>query len=326
MSLDADLLRLQRSLPDDFPTPVDWPAARAANKARAESFVAAGALTWVKTIEEHRIGKRAGAAGVRVYRPDGAPSMTVIYFHGGGWTVGDLDTADPAVRKICHHLGAIVVSCGYRVAPEQPFPAAYDDALAAARWVLSHIVELGGDPERVVIAGDSAGGNLAAAVTIALRDEARQAVGRPAAALPALRAQLLLYPVVDLRGGARKAGSYLADRDPGLRTAVMEACMDAYVQRATAADWRVSPLASADFSDLPPALVVVLGVDPLRDQAVMYAASLRKAGVPCELIEFPHLTHGFTYIAGLVPAAGRAFDEVLTRFELLCQNAPPHGK
>jgi acetyl esterase len=319
MSLDPDLLRLQRSLPNVFHTPVDWPAAREANKATAPMFVGSGGLTWVKTIEERRIGGRAGAASVRIYRPDGAPSMTVIHFHGGGWAVGDLETGDPAVRKICHHLGAIVVSCTYRLAPEHPFPAAYDDALAAAKWVLSHIDELGGDPQRVVIAGDSAGANLAAAVTIALRDEARQAVGRPA--LPVLRAQLLLYPVVDARAGARNAGSYLADRDPSLRAAMMDACIEAYVQQRTPADWRISPLAAEDFSSLPPAVVVVLSVDPLRDQAVMYAARLKKAGVPCELIEFRHLTHGFSYIAGIVPAAGVAFDDVLTRFEQ-CVNSP----
>lgn len=323
MRLDPEMLRLQESLRQDFHAPVDWPAARAASRATAAMFAGCGGLTWVKTIEERRIGGPGSGAAIRVYYPEGVPSMTLIYFHGGGWAVGDLDSADPAVRRMCRRLGAIVVSCTYRQAPEHPFPAAYDDALAAARWVLSHIGELGGYPQRVAIAGDSAGGNLAAAVALALRDEARRTSGGAAPALPMLRAQLLLYPVVDARASARDAGSYRADLDPGLRAEMVDACIAAYAQRHTPDDCRMSPLAAEDFSDLPPAMVVVLSVDPLRDQAVAYAAQLKQAGVRCELIELPHLAHGFSYIAGMVPAAAAAFDDVLTRFELLANGGDP---
>jgi acetyl esterase len=315
MSLDPDLLRLLQADTVVFPVPIDWAAVRQAHKAQESMLAGPGGTTPVKEVEHRRIDGPDGVADVRVYRPEDIPAMTLIHFHGGGFVLGDLGTTDHTARKICHRLGAIVVSCTYRLAPENAFPAAYDDVLAATKWVLSRIDELGGDPQRVVIAGDSAGGNLVAAVTIALRDEARQAMANLVPPLPALRAQLLLYPGVDLRDGARQSGSYLADRDPATRSAMLDECISAYAQGGNRGDWRISPLAAEDLSCLPPAMVVVLGVDPLRDPAVEYAARLQEAGVECELIEFSHLTHGFCHIAGLVPAAGAAFDEVLARFE-----------
>jgi acetyl esterase len=304
-----------QSVPNEFETPIDWVAVRQAGKAMEATLAGPGGPTPVKAVEGHRIDGPDGAIDLRVYRPDGDPAMTIIHFHGGGFALGDLDTADHTVRKICRRLGAIVVSCTYRRAPEHQFPAAYDDVLAQARWVLLHIEQLGGDPQRVVIVGDSAGGNLAATVTIALRDEARLAMAALARPLPTLRAQLLLYPGVDMRDSARETASYRDDRDPSTRSAMIDECISAYVPQGSHGDWRVSPLAADDLSGLPPAMMVVLTVDPLRDQAVMYAGRLQEAGVQCELIEFSHLTHGFCHIGAIVPAAGAAFDEVLARFE-----------
>ncbi len=313
MSLDPHLLRVLEAMPAEFPLPIDWAAVRRAAKAAEPALTGPGGAIPVKAVEQHRIDAPEGLPDVRLYRPDGEPAMTIIHFHGGGFTLGDLDTADHTARKICRHLGAIVVSCTYRLAPENAFPTAYNDALAATKWALARIAALGGDPQRVVIAGDSAGGNLVAAVTITLRDEARRAMAGQAQ-LPALRAQLLLYPGVDVRESMREAPSYQADLDPSTRAAMLAECISAYVQCGSRADWRVSPLAADDLSDLPPALVVVLTVDPLRDQAVAYAARLRDAGVACELIEFSNLTHGFCHISAIVPAAGAAFEDVLTRF------------
>ncbi len=314
MNLDPDLLRLLGTIPAEVPKPVDWAAARLAHKAMQATLAGPDGLAPVQSVEQHRIDGPDGVLELRVYRPDIPAAMTVIHFHGGGWVAGDLDTTDHTARWICHRMGSIVVSCTYRMAPESPFPAAYDDALAQTRWVLSNIEMLGGDPHKVVIAGDSAGGNLVAAVTIALRDEARQAMKVLAEPLPALRAQLLLYPGVDLRDGERETPSYLADRDPSMRAGMVEECIAAYVQCGSRADWRVSPLAAVDLCCLPPAMVVVLSVDPLRDSAVHYAARLQQAGVVCELVEYPHLTHGFCHIGALVPAAGAAFDDTLARF------------
>lgn len=314
MSLDPELQRVLQAIPSDFPLPIDWDAVRQASKAMEPMLVGAGGLTPVKSVEEHRFDGPGGPIELRIYRPDVVPFMTVVHFHGGGWALGDLDSSDHTVRKICRALGAIVVSCTYRRSPENPFPAAYDDALAQTRWVLSHIDELGGDPQRVVIAGDSAGGNLTAAVTIALRDERRQAIAALTQPLPALRAQLLLYPGVDLRPAARRSPSFLADLDPTLPAPMIDECIKAYVGGDQLGDWRASPLAADDLSGLPPAMVVVLTVDPLHDQGADYAARLAEAGVACEFIEFPHLTHGFCHIGALVPAAAAAFDEVLVRF------------
>lgn len=313
MSLDPDLLRLLQADAQDLQTPIDWLAVRQAHGAMVPVLPGPEGIIAVRSVEQHRIDGPEGIPEVRVYRPEGEPVMTIIHFHGGGWALGNLDTADHTARKICRRLGAIVVSCTYRLAPENVFPTAYEDALAATKWALSRIEALGGDADRVVIAGDSAGGNLVAAVTIALRNQARLADTR--ATLPPLRAQLLLYPGVDVRDSARQAPSYVADRDPSTRSAMIDECIAAYVPGAERDDWRVSPLAADDLSDLPPALMVVLGVDPLRDQGVAYALRLQEAGVKCELIEYPHLTHGFCHIAAMVPAAGAAFDEVLTRFE-----------
>lgn len=314
MSLDPQLLQVLEAMPAEFPLPIDWAAVRQAAKAFEPALAGPAGTIPVKSVQQHCIDPSGGVPDVRVYRPEGEPVMTIIHFHGGGFTLGDLDTTDHTARRICRHLGALVVSCTYRLAPEHAFPMAFNDALAATKWVLAHVAALGGDPQRVVIAGDSAGGNLVSTVTIALRDEARQATANGVQPLPALRAQLLLYPGVDVRESMRDAPSYQADLDPSTRSAMLAECIAAYVQCGNRGDWRVSPLAAADLSGLPPALVVVLTVDPLRDQGVAYAARLQQEGVACELIEYPHLTHGFCHISAIVPAAGAAFDQVLTRF------------
>jgi acetyl esterase len=313
MSLDPQLMHVLDGMPAEFETPIDWSAVRLAWKTMEPILAGPAGVMSVKAVEQFSIDAAGGAPDVRVYWPEGEPTMTVIHFHGGGWTLGNLDSTDHTARRICSRLGAIVVSCTYRLAPEHAFPTAVEDALLATKWALSKVRELGGDPQRVVIAGDSAGGNLVAAVTLTLRDEARQSAGS-LTALPSLRAQLLLYPGVDVRDGARTAPSFIADLDPSIRSIMIEECIGAYLQGGDRGDWRVSPLAAEDLSGLPPALVVVLRVDPLRDQAVAYAARLTEAQVDCEVIEFPHLTHGFCHIGGIVPAAGVAFDEVLSRF------------
>lgn len=310
MSLDPELLQLLQSVSLDVPTPVDWVAMRQAAKALEPMIAGPGGVAAVKAVEHLHIDGPAGPLSPRLYRPLGEAAMTIVHFHGGGWTAGDLDTVDHTVRRVCSHLNANVVSCTYRLAPENPFPAAFDDAVATTRWLLANLGELGCDPSRVAIMGDSAGGNLVAAVTLALRNDARGGDD-----LPPLLAQLLLYPAVDLRDEARLAGSFVADRDPALRMPMVNEIVAAYVQEAgRLGDWRVSPMAASDLSGLPPAIVVVPTVDPLRDQGVDYATRLKEAGVPCELIEFPHLTHGFAHLAGILPATAKAFDEVLMRF------------
>ncbi|MES3021607.1 MAG: alpha/beta hydrolase [Pseudomonadota bacterium] len=314
MSLDPVLAGLLQALPNHIELPVDWVGLRAQSKLMLPQLIGADGVAPVASVEEVEI---CGGLRVRIYRPALATRLTLVHLHGGGWTGGDLDTTDHTVRVICNAMPAVVVSCTYRLAPEHPFPAAFDDALAATRWALQHAAELGGDPGQVVLAGDSAGGNLVAAVTIALRDAFGAASGGGEPVQPRLKAQLLLYPAVDLRPPAREATSYKADRDPALRAPMVHQCEDAYLQGQDADNWKISPLAAGDLAGLPPALLVVLSVDPLRDQGLAYAERLRVAGVSCDIMEFPHLTHGFMHIRGVVPAASVAFDEVVARFRTM---------
>ncbi len=231
----------------------------------------------------------AGGVPVRVYRPDAAgPVPTVVFFHGGGWVIGDLDTADPVCRLLCRDVGAVVVSVDYRLAPEHRFPAAVEDSWAALQHVATHIADYGGDGARLAVAGDSAGGNLAAVC-------AQQAA---AADLP-LAAQLLIYPTVEL------LGDYPSRTDPAngglMDLADMRWAAEHYLgmteddprAQELARDPRLSPLLATSLAGLAPAVVVTAEYDPLRDEGNAYARALEKAGVRVEHREFPGLVHGF---------------------------------
>jgi acetyl esterase len=243
----------------------------------------------------------AGGVPVRVYRPatDG-PLPTVVFLHGGGWVIGDLDTADPACRLLCRDVEAVVVSVDYRRAPDDRFPAAVEDAWTAFQWVAEHVDEYGGDVDRVAVGGDSAGGNLAAVV-------AQQAAG---ADVP-LAAQMLVYPAVDLLGDYPSR----AENPPGLMSlADMRWAAEHYVgmneddPRAAelARDPRLSPLQAPSLAGLAPAVVVTAEFDPLRDEGNAYARALEKAGVRVEHREFPGLVHGFYGLEMFSPAVVEA--------------------
>jgi acetyl esterase len=234
----------------------------------------------------------AGAVGTRrarVYVPKSAPASTApgfVYFHGGGWVVGSIESHDRVCRAIGHLAGVVVVSVDYRLAPEHPFPAAPHDAIAATRWVLAHASELGMDPARIAVGGDSAGGNLAAVTCQALRCDTRQ---------PAF--QVLIYPATDLTRSLRSHA--LFDRGYFLSRAAMDWYTNQYLTApADAADPLASPLLAGDLSRLPPAFVVVAGFDPLRDEGRAYAEKLRAAGVATELVCMEGQMHGFLLLAG----------------------------
>jgi acetyl esterase len=248
-----------------------------------------------------------GALDARVYRPgvsDGTANAgtlpTVLLFHGGGWVFGDLDTHDPMARALCVHGRAVVVSVAYRLAPEAPFPAAVDDALAVTRWAGGRLDELGGD-DRLAVAGDSAGGNLAAVVAQQLRS-----VGPPIAG------QLLVYPATDA------TGDYPSVRENGrgyfLERPLMRWFMRQYAGPADPADPRLSPLRADDLTGLPPAVVVTAGFDPLRDEGEAYAAALRAAGVPVESRRFDSLIHGFVDMGHVSSAAHDALVQTCAAF------------
>lgn len=265
----------------------------------------------VGSVEDRTVPGPAGPVPVRVYRPErNGPLPTVVLLHGGGWVIGSIETHDHQARSLCRLTDAVVVSVGYRLAPEAPFPAAVEDSVAALGWADEHIAELGGDPGRLAIAGDSAGGNLAAVVSQLARDTGG----------PQLVAQLLIYPAVDLchdyPSVHENAHGYFLEHEDMLWF------RDHYVvDPALHTDPRVSPLRHPDLSGLPPAVVVTAEYDPLRDEAETYAARLREAGVPVAARRFDGLVHGFFGMGVHVPAAQAAVEETCSAFRALLHPA-----
>lgn len=239
-----------------------------------------------------RIAGPAGELKLRIYTPNGkGPFPILMYFHGGGFVIGDLDTFDSLCRETCAGAGVVVVSVDYRLAPEHPFPAASDDCLAATRWAAAHAAEINGDAGRIGVSGDSAGGNLATVTALRLRDEGG----------PALKAQLLVYPVVDADPDAypsmtENAEGYLLSRKD------MEWFVGHYVKDAAALTSTVlRPLKAESLKGLPPALVITAEFDPLRDEGNAYAAKLEAAGVAVESKCYEGAIHGFyTFFGGLI--------------------------
>jgi acetyl esterase len=244
----------------------------------------------------------AGSIRARHYRTAERGAPLLVFYHGGGQVLGDLDTHDDVCRKFCRDGGLHVLSVDYRLAPEHKAPAGSDDAFAAFAWALEHAEELGADPSRVAVGGDSAGGNLAALVSLRARDEGTT--------LPAL--QLLFYPVTNYADATRShtlfaEGFFLTKRDMDWFTGMFLDGAD-----VDAADPRVSPLLADDLSGLPPALVLTAGFDPLRDEGNRYAEAMRAAGVTVDLREFGSLVHGFANFFPLGGGSAAAIAETIS--------------
>ncbi|MEU9251818.1 alpha/beta hydrolase [Streptomyces sp. NPDC048270] len=235
---------------------------------------------------------------VRIYLPDPeerpGPRPTVLFLHGGGFVLCDLDTHDATARALSRAAGAAVVSVDYRRAPEHRFPAAAEDAYAALRWVGAHLVELGGDPRALVVAGDSAGGNLAAAALLLARER-----GGPAVAL-----QVLVYPVLD---AAQDSASYRTYAEGCFLTAAhLRWFWEQYLGPGGDGGHPLASPLRADLTGLPPAHLVLAGCDPLRDEGRAYRRRLAECGVPAVLDEHPGMFHGFLALAGVLPQAREA--------------------
>ena len=256
----------------------------------------------VAAVESHEASGPHGTIPLRLYRPlgsvPGRALPALVYFHGGGWVIGDLDTHDTLCRELTNGSGCAVVSVDYRLGPEQVFPAAVDDCIAAARWVREHAARLQLDATRLAVGGDSAGGNLAAVVALA---------ARASGDLP-LAFQLLIYPATDQH---RNAPSHAENGEGYLLTRDTMAYFTGHYIDDTAhyADWRASPLLHADLSGLPPALVLTAGYDPLRDEGRAYAERLTAAGNRATYVCFDRMIHGFITM-------GRVLDEANTAVAL----------
>jgi acetyl esterase len=256
----------------------------------------------VAEVRDLRAPSPRGDMALRLYRglgtERGAALPALVYFHGGGWVIGDLDTHDGVCRLIASAAGCAVISVDYRLAPEHKFPAAVDDAMTATEWIAAHAATLGVDASRLAVGGDSAGGNLAAVVALIARDRGG----------PRLRFQLLLYPATD----------FVASDDPQrqrfegfpLNVVTMNWFRDHYLRGAADyGDWRASPLRAPDLGGLPPAYLLTVGFDPLHAEGALYARRLEEAGVPVRHRHVERQMHGFLTMGKIIAAAKPATEE-----------------
>lgn len=261
----------------------------------------------VASVEDASAEGPSGAIPLRVYRPadnvagpSGVPIL--VWYHGGGWVIGDLDTADATCRKLANRAGAIVVSVDYRLAPEHPAPEPFDDCWVAVCWVAEVGRDLGGDPSRLAVGGDSAGGNLSALVAVRARDNSG----------PSIRHQLLVYPATDLTmshpSQVENGEGYFLTRD------AMDWFRDHYLgAHVDPKDPSVSPLFVDDLSGLAGAHVITAEFDPLRDEGEAYAARLRDSGVPVDLRRYDGMIHGFFQMSGVTPVADSAISDAASK-------------
>lgn len=271
--------------------------ARAAASAMSEMH---GVPDPVASVDNLAVTGPAGEIPVRVYTPEqSGPLPILVYFHGGGWVIGDLETHDPLCRTLCNACGCIVASVDYRLAPEHKFPAAAEDAYAATQWIAEHAAEFGGDPQRLAVGGDSAGGNLAAVVALMARDRRG----------PEIVCQLLIYPVTD---SACDTASYRDNGDGYFLTAeMMQWFWSQYLNsEADRENPHAAPLRARNLRGLPAALVITAEFDPLRDEGEAYAARLRDAGVAVQLKRYDGMIHGFFGMGAVIDQARTAVDEV----------------
>ena len=247
----------------------------------------------------------AGQLRVRAYRPRSTELLpVVVWFHGGGWVVGTLDSHDPVCRALANRTPCVVVAVDYRLAPEAPFPAALDDAWAATQWVTREALKLGADASRVVVAGDSAGGNLAAGVALRARDS-----GLP------LALQALVYPVMDFDFESESYARY--ESGLNLTRAKMQWYWDQYLAGADGLHPDASPLRAPDLAGVAPALVQVAELDPLLSEGEAYAVRLAEAGVPVTLTRYEGMIHGFIRMPALVAEADFSLAEIASAVDAL---------
>ena len=266
-------------------------------EARGRPEPLAAAPEAVGAVTARAIPGPGGPLAIRIYRPKDGLKAALVYFHGGGWVLGSLDTADATCRALTNRSRCIVISIGYRLAPEHKFPAAVDDAYAAVRWVADNAADLRVDLARIAVGGSSAGGGLAAAVALIARDRGG----------PKIAFQLLTVPVTEL--SSRAASHREFAEGYGLTSADMAWFGGHYVRTEADADEPYASVLRADLHDMPPAFVITAECDPLRDDGEAYAEKLRKLGIAARYKRYPGMFHGFTSFPSLLPEASEAFED-----------------
>jgi acetyl esterase len=281
----------------DGPPAHEVPIEQARAGHEAETKQLSGPGEPVAEVREVEVPSPCGAFPVRVYRPEGeGPLPLVAYVHGGGWMLGSVESFDTVARALANASGAMVASIEYRLAPEHPFPAGLDDVVSAVRWLAANAAELGADPERLAIVGDSAGGNLATVAARRLRGEVD------------LRFQALIYPVTD--AGVNTPSYREFGEGYGLTAASMQRFWNLYLDGADGLDPDASPLRCDDLAGSPPALVLTAAADPLRDEGEAYGEALRDAGVPVEARRVEGTVHGFWRWLAAASVSRRTVEEV----------------
>jgi acetyl esterase len=259
-----------------------------------------GPFPEVAAVTDHRVPVAGGEITVRAYSPGGpGPHPALVYYHGGGWVIGDLYTHDGLCRSLSAAAGCAVLSVDYRLAPEAKYPVPVEDSYAALLWIVANAGRLGIDRRRIAVGGDSAGGNLATVMALLARDRRG----------PALALQVLIYPVtdhdLDTVSYRENATGYVLTRD------AMRWVWDHYLaHEAQGREPYASPLRAPSLAGLPPALVITAEYDPLRDEGEAYAARLRDAGVPVTLTRYPGMFHGFVRLTKFLDQARTAVDEI----------------
>jgi acetyl esterase len=298
MTIDPELAEVVRLASEAPGLPLDPGAVDQLRELSRAGALAYGPGPELSRVEDRTMPGPRGPVPVRVYHPDVEPLGVLVFFHGSGFVIFDLDTHDRECRLLAQGAGVVVVSVDYALAPEHPFPAAFDDCLAATRWVRANLPQLGVPDAPMAVGGDSAGGNLAAAVSAALRRDPECSV----------RCQMLVYPVTDI---AHRAASYTENGEGHLLTAAMMGFfIDCYTPDASQRlDPRASPLLDASFEGLPRTLVITAELDPLRDEGEAYARALEAAGVDVTLTRYDGAVHGFFQMSNFSKLAKDAIEK-----------------
>ena len=307
MPLDPQVQQLLDQMAALEPTPLEQQSVEVARTTMA-AMAGLAIGPEVAAVEELSVPTGHGAVPVRLYRPPSpasGPLPLLVWFHGGGWVIGDLNTADPTARDLCVQSGILVASVDYPLAPEHQYPAAPEACIEVTRWLADHAASIGADRDRIAVGGDSAGANLAAVTAIAARDQGG----------PTLAFQLLVYPVTDC------LGSYPSVKENGEGYMLTNDAMiwfgGHYLPEGTdPKDPCASPIYTHDLSDLPSALVITAEFDPLRDEGEAYAKRLEQAGIPVTTSRYDGMVHGFFSMTAILDAGRHAVAEAAAALKL----------